>query len=111
MAESCPLSVHVERSNGSLLATLKGDIDLSSVDQFRNVLSQSDKGCPIELNMADVTFADSTAVHALLDALGVGHRPRIVQPSHAVAQLLEVTGLFDAFCAPEDSASTRSPTT
>jgi hypothetical protein len=35
--------------------------------------------------MADVTFADSTAVHALLDALP----PRIVEPNHAVTLLLE----------------------
>ena len=106
MAESCALSVQVEHSNGSLLATLKGDIDLSSVDQLRNVLSHNNDGFLVELNMADVTFADSTALHALLDALDVGHPPRIVEPSHAVVRLLQVAGRFEDFCAPEGQRAT-----
>ena len=97
MAESCALSVHVDRSSGRLLATLTGEIDLSTVDQLRNMLSDSD-GYTIELDMADVTFVDSTGLHALLDALLAGHQPRIVRPSTAVTRLLEVTGRYDTFC-------------
>jgi len=87
MAESCALSVRIERGNGSLLVKFKGEIDLSTAGQLHDVLEQ---GLPTELDMEAVTFMDSVGLRELVVAHHAGCTPRIVRPSAAVSRVLEL---------------------
>ncbi len=62
----------------------------------------------IRLDVAAVTFIDSTGLAGLLDAMatieGEGRRLELANCSPAVTRLLEITALTDRFAAAADGA-------
>ena len=68
--ESMPFEISVRAEFGAVVLDLNGEFDLSEVDTFRScvdgIIASCDGGVVVDL--ADVTFMDSSAIQALLTA-------------------------------------------
>jgi len=93
-------SVTCERTGSTLRVNVTGELDLLSSPQLLDQLSArlADRAEIVVLDLAAVSFIDSTGLHALLDATAAdGDRLRVI-PNPALLRLLEITGLHD--CLP-----------
>jgi anti-anti-sigma factor len=72
---------------------ISGEVDLLSVPQLEQWLSEL--GEEAEVDLSGVTFFDSSALRAFLNARRRNPSLRVVEPSAAVARVLEITGLGD----------------
>jgi len=88
----------VEPTPGSVLASIRGEIGLEAADQFLETLGVAE-GKELVIDMAGVTFLDSTALAALLKIRALAADVRVVQPSPVVIRLLEITDLYNTFCS------------
>ena len=70
---------------------IRGDCDLAAVRDIEAWLATFD-GCPLEVDFSGVTFFDSSALRAILNARGRNPHIRVVNPSNAVVRVLEITG-------------------
>ncbi len=84
---------------------LAGELDLASASALRAQLDavvEAGTG-DVQVDMADVTFCDSTALSELLVAScrleENGRRLQVVNPSEFCAHLLQLSGLTDVFGA------------
>jgi anti-anti-sigma factor len=92
-----------------VVVTGHGEIDLTTVDTLidtlDNVLRQ-ERPTHIDVNLADVTFMDSSGINALMtcraEASRSGCRITVSHPQPVVRRLFAVTGLLPAFGIPED---------
>ena len=74
--------------------TVEGECDLRSAVHLAAWLASFDEG-PLEVDLAGVTFFDSSGLRAMLNARRRNPGIRIVNPSKAVLRVLEVTGTTD----------------
>lgn len=93
------------------MATLvigEGDFDLANVRALRSALHQAvDAGHPVIIDLTDVTFADSTAIAAIVGAYkkaqSTGTRLQVVALSTSmVRRVLDLTGITEVL-TPYDS--------
>ena len=98
-----PYSVRVERQDGTTTIHLGGEIDLSAGPDVRTAVAEVVLGDPptrLVFDLTDTTFADSTAMNALVLA---HHAASLVGASievtsnPAVDRLLEVSGVSALF--------------
>ena len=77
---------------------VSGEIDASTCTSFDDWLGRHHDG-NIVIDMAEVTFIDSSGLRVLIAhhqrAADDGRRLEIVEPSHTVQRLFEITGLTD----------------
>jgi anti-sigma B factor antagonist len=90
------LRVTVEPVEDARLIRAAGELDMSSAPALRHELDAArDEAVTTLLDMAEVTFIDSTGLHLLLDASGSADRNDwsffIVRPSTIVQRLIDVT--------------------
>jgi anti-anti-sigma factor len=91
-----------ERTDG-VEVTVTGELDVFTAASLKEALAAVSRGGGpvVAVQMAGVTFLDSTGLHALLDAdrtlRAIGRRLSLVEPSPIVERLLELTGLRDHF--------------
>lgn len=83
-----------------MLIELSGELDLAARDQLRDrLLSAAVSETVVEVDCANVTFLDSTAIGALIAAkkrsVELGHTFGIVNASERVLRVLRITGLED----------------
>jgi anti-anti-sigma factor len=86
-----------ERTGTTVRLNVTGELDLASGPRLRDRLSDqlADHAEIVVLDLADVSFIDSTGLHALLDATAQdGNRLRII-PNPGLLRLLDITGLHD----------------
>ena len=94
-------TVVVETLATSVVVSVSGELDMADADQVGQVLATAvQSGTPIvRLQIADLTFADSSAIKAILTgALGADERGvkfELVNPRGLVQRLLDVTGLTE----------------
>ena len=69
---------------------IKGDVDLRSAGRILEWLSSFD-GQPIDLDMSDVSFFDSTGLRTLIQARRLHSGLRIVSASKSVRRVIEIT--------------------
>jgi anti-sigma B factor antagonist len=79
-----------------------GEIDMASADEFRDrLLACLERSDSLEVDMAGVTFIDSSGLAALVrlrtDAEIAGKDVALVRVSSSTARLLELTGLQGLF--------------
>lgn len=85
-----------------------GSIDIASRDRLTAAAAQavSDAIPELVLDVAGVTFMDSTGIGALINLAGdlndAGGRLVLRRPSHAVRRILEVAGLADQWIVDDD---------
>jgi anti-sigma B factor antagonist len=79
----------------SQVVALEGEIDLASRDDVLRRLITETTAPSVIVDLSAVTFADSSGLGAILDSLAAlqaeGRTLRIIDPSHAVRILLELT--------------------
>jgi len=97
-------SAQIERRDHACrpVLCLHGEIDLVVREPLRSALRQLvlDAHSPAYVDMSDVTFFDSTGVHALVDAqqLAAEHGvDLVVTPSRPVSVTLDLLGLTEQF--------------
>jgi anti-sigma B factor antagonist len=78
-----------------------GEVDASTCGQLDEMLSTLDTTVPALIDLSAVTFMDSSGLRVLIAHHGARANDRcrlkIVNPSHTVRRLLEITGL-EALC-------------
>jgi len=92
------LTIRVRRERGHAIATLAGEIDISTVTQLREglfVLAASSRQMVIDLDQ--VTFIDATGLNALVSAANRtaahGGTLRVVCARPQILKLFRLTGL------------------
>jgi anti-anti-sigma factor len=77
---------------GRVVVTVTGEVDMSTADAMFQVATRDD-AATATLDLRDVTFFDSAAIHALL-RLAERYRDGLtVLPSSQVRRVLEISGL------------------
>jgi anti-sigma B factor antagonist len=98
-ADSATLRCSIETRGTTQVVCAEGEIDLSTASQLRDAIRAGfDEGPEtLVIDLSGVTFADSTALHALLDAdrraLAAGMRLAIVPAPEPVQGPFRATGL------------------
>lgn len=108
-------TVDIEATSHNVLLTVIGELDMGDADRVGEVLAEAAQaGKPIvRVNLAGLTFADSSAIKALLlgakaaDDRGVAYE--IVNPHSSVRRLLGVTGLDEALTVIDEPESVEGP--
>ena len=102
---AAPLSLHtVQRSDGSVVVTATGEIDLSNIDEFTGALSAvGTDGSMLIVDLSGVQYLDSGAINALFANAG---RIRLIA-NPILMPVLKISGLtqvadVEAASAPED---------
>lgn len=106
------LDVEVQTQAGQMLFVLHGELDLGNESQLHDVaMAQlaAHEPTTLRLDLADISFLDSSGINALLDirkyASERGIDMEIVAVSHRVARILTIVGLAEAFGVPADPDS------
>ncbi|MBX5475990.1 MAG: STAS domain-containing protein [Clostridia bacterium] len=78
---------------------VQGEIDASTAHRFREaILGVAREAAPVRLDLRDVTFMDSTAVGAMLDAAEeLGDRFMLGEVNERVRRLFLILGLDEVF--------------
>ena len=75
---------------------LEGEIDLATSAWLKGALAEVAAGEPLTLDMAAVTFMDSSGIRVLLSVSG-NRDLTLVNPSERVHAVLEMAGLLERF--------------
>jgi anti-anti-sigma factor len=91
------LAITVERSEGAAAVVIvTGEIDLETSPELSAVLAGLDPPGDVDVDLASVTYIDSTGLRALLTArdaaIEAGGTLRVSATSSIVARLIEITG-------------------
>lgn len=109
-APEAPLVVQVGETDVGLEVIAIGELDLSTVDLFRSALTDAvnGPGNKIQVNLAGVTFIDSTGLRALMERWtgATGHRWSLSGLSGSVRRIIEMTGVADVFDLDSGDAAT-----
>jgi anti-sigma B factor antagonist len=103
MSSTAPFSVHVRVDGADVNLELVGEFDMSAVESFRSCAEGAldCNGGAIVVDLADVTFIDSTGISALLEMRrrldAEGRELRVENVSSPAARIFELTGLTDVF--------------
>jgi anti-anti-sigma factor len=94
------LSVTVDRGDESTtVVTVRGEIDLETSTELSAVLAGLEWPGDVDIDLAGVTYIDSTGLRALLTARDAateaGGTLRVSATSSIVARLIEITGCND----------------
>jgi anti-sigma B factor antagonist len=95
------LRISSRREGNVTVLSLDGELDLANAPDLSAALADAGNGAaePLVLDMAGVSFVDSTGVRVLLEAQMAGqHRViAIMAPSRAVTRVLDLTRLRGRF--------------
>ncbi|WP_306205859.1 STAS domain-containing protein [Actinoplanes sp. RD1] len=96
-------------TDGLLLASLSGELDLDSADEVRDSLAAAAQGAGVRylhVDVSDLGFIDSYALGALVSARNTaaasGVTLTLTRPSQPVRKAIQVTGLADVFGLPKE---------
>jgi anti-sigma B factor antagonist len=92
---------NLDHDDRTAIVTLRGEVDILTVDQVRVALSEALATRPLEIvvDLTDLTFIDSTGLGALIfgfqRARDAGVRFRLARPTRSVRQILVLSGLLE----------------
>jgi anti-anti-sigma factor len=89
----------VTQMDGQRGLALTGELDLQSVDSLKEALARLPAGGQATLDLSEMTFIDSTGLHAIMDFAGGenGSGPVVLEGVSAhVAKVFEITQLTDS---------------
>jgi anti-anti-sigma factor len=93
------LLLRVVRPSGGGVFRLFGELDASNVAELDMVLPRARRGGDIVLDLADLSFIDSTGIKGFVEiarALGAGGNLILLSPRPDVARVLALTGIARA---------------
>jgi anti-anti-sigma factor len=95
------LHVDVSSVDGVMVLIVRGEIDAASAPVLLAAFDDLTLNEPIQVDMAGVTFMDSSGLHALLtQAIRIRESDgsiHVANPSDAVHRVVELTGLDEFF--------------
>lgn len=97
-----PTWQHQVRADGDTrTVVLSGEIDINGTAELDRLLRQAvQSACGVRVDIAGVTFIDSTVITALINsqnlARAAGCRFVLVNPKAQVKRVLAITGVLDA---------------
>lgn len=102
-----------DEETGHVRVTLTGECDLAVRDEVRAVLVAAVHAAPLVIvDLGALEFLDSSGVHGLIvahhEAQARGGRVTLVNPTGAVAAVLELTGVGSLLGAPADEPGRRA---
>jgi anti-anti-sigma factor len=91
------LQIAVERTGTTVRISARGEIDLSTAHRLREQARReiAADGEIILLDLSDVSFIDSTGLHAIVDAVDQAPQRMRVLPSETALRLFTLTGTID----------------
>ena len=92
------LTITREQHGTIVWLTVFGELDLATAPQLRDAYARAQHDQPdvILIDLAGVTFIDSTGLHTLLDAHAGDHDERLrIMLGPAVARLIDIVNLRD----------------
>jgi anti-anti-sigma factor len=106
-------SIETDGTDGRVVVTLAGDIDLAAADSLWEVLDQSlTPAGTLIVRCSAIAFLDSMGLRALIrahqKAAELGAAFRLAEPSATVLRVLELAGIPDLF-AIENGADAQRP--
>lgn len=112
------LDVELQARGGQATLALYGELDMGTETQLRDATKKAlsaDDIRSVKLDLAELTFLDSTGVSTLLDlrkqASDRGIGLEIVAVSRRAARVLTIVGLADSFGIPADPDAVPEPRT
>ena len=103
-----PDEIVVQDQGGTVVVCPAGELDLVTADSFRAALEGAVQvaGGGVQVDLALVTFVDSTALAVLVDVWRQARERQlgfcVARPAPNVRRVLEITGLAPLLC--EDAA-------
>ena len=99
--ERAPFSITVATESGVTAVAIAGEVDLNTTERLEEWTQRFRPVGPIELDLSEVTFINSTGIVALLRlrhlATEHGTTLTLVNPSPYILRVLIVTGLAEEF--------------
>ena len=98
-----PLNVTITREGADVVLALEGEIDLASRRLLNDCLRRAadDVEGALVVDLAGVTFMDSTALQSLIRARlqlePTGRRVVVRNPTDAIRRIFDLTGITEAF--------------
>jgi len=93
IAES--FDIDSRRTGTTIRIAARGELDIASAPLLRDHVGDAADAEIVLLDLAGITFIDSTGLHALLDAVAAGHGRVRVVASPVCMRLFEITGVLD----------------
>ena len=95
-------TIGVQSRSGTVELVVTGELDVLTAAPLREALRDASvRSATVAVNLAAVTFIDSTALHTLVNAdrslRTTGGRLHLIDPSTVVVRLLELSGMGDHF--------------
>ncbi|MEU8264104.1 STAS domain-containing protein [Micromonospora sp. NPDC048999] len=95
------------------VVTLSGELDITAVDQLRDLLTTTLRANPVvDVDLSRLTFLDSTILSVLVtayqDATAAGGTLNLINPIGHVHRVLTVTGILPLL-EPGDTAEATPP--
>ena len=107
MPKDTLISYEPADADGTVRASLDGELDLDCADQVRDSLAEAARQPGVRhlrVDVSGLTFIDSYALGALVSArnsaAAAGVTLTLVDPSQPVRKAIQVTGLADVFGLP-----------
>ncbi len=95
------MDIDVTQQDDWTRIVVSGEIDADNCGELGRALPTEPLGSPVLLNLAGLSFIDSSGISELLrvrdTVVGAGQEFRIEDPSPAVLRVLEITGLIEIF--------------
>jgi anti-sigma B factor antagonist len=95
------VSTEIERSNGSLIIHLSGEIDLSNAHDLQQQLENSLEGSPaVVIDLTEIVYLDSQGLRLIKQLVNKANREGtrlqlVAPPNNFARQVLEVTQMSD----------------
>jgi anti-sigma B factor antagonist len=113
--ELAPFNISVRAGYGAVVLDIDGEFDMDEVATFRSCVDEiiTSSDCAVVVDLAGVTFIDSSAISALLNAgrclAGEGRELRLQHLSAPIARIFELAGLTNLLGDTGDTASNLRP--
>jgi len=104
------LDLNISTSDGRILASLRGEVDLSTVSEVNARFDEALEDTPdlLVLDLREVTFLDSSGLRMLLRLderqRSAGKKLAVVRGGRRVARVLELTGADERLTIVDDPA-------
>ena len=98
LAAGLDTSIRTEGEHATL--TVGGEVDIATVDSFRQALLDAQRSRRVVVDLSGVTFMDSAGVNALIGAyhrVSADDELRLVGLRPNVRRVFEITGLLEVF--------------
>jgi anti-anti-sigma factor len=95
LEESAPLTISVAKDESGPVIKLAGELDASNIERLRSAIKSqlSERPEMVSLELADLTFMDTSAIALLIQTSKSVSAVRLLSPSVPVRTVIRMSGL------------------